>query len=308
MTKRTLLKGEPGPYDPCPCGGERQGKFCCRTPRSWFKRPNLPKIETPTGYAHPECFAAPLRDCSEKLSGEHVIPRACLEAGGGKTVVAEGITWLKGERKPIGVSRLEALVSCTRHNNSAKPYDTAVTTVFKSLRAFEAGSWTSGNSTLALVSGPDLERGLLKMCLCAGAAGWLQGDAGVVKLSHGDLGCLEMLYRNRSMAPFPGLHMLASGVPEKASDRITIGFLFDATDSRSVVGLFFRAVGSFVLAVALRSIAEFGSDPAPYAEAWRRPTQLRLRDGDCEKNLLFCWPSGYGADDQHIVEADRLER
>ena len=216
---RTALKGEPGPYDRCPCGSRAKGKFCCRTPTHWFKTPAQPSMDERTGHTDPKCFAALLDDCCDEPSKEHVIPRAMIEVAGTAAVHVKGMGWLNGEEKMVGTSALTARVSCKRHNSSSSLFDDAVTMVFKALRTFYREPWGAENSGVRLVSGPDLERGLLKMLMCAAAAGWLAGAAGVVRLGQGDPLLLDMLYGGGDLASLAGVYFLQ---PWRTIERETL--------------------------------------------------------------------------------------
>jgi hypothetical protein len=219
-----------------------------------------------------------------------------LEIAGNTTVEVGGMSWLKGEKKVLPTGALSAQVSCAEHNNQASKFDDAVTKVFGALRSFESGAWEGTDSTVSLVSGRDLERGMLKMLLCLGASSWMSGSREVVRIPRGDPALVQMIYRGRAMAKFPGLHLLRLRGARRANDSIESCLLFDTSDPQAVVGLSLTLIG-FAFVLTLQPLRPEGSDAFPYEEVWRRPSQLTLLQGDCEKSLLLSWPGDYERDD-----------
>jgi hypothetical protein len=232
-----------------------------------------------------------------------VIPRALIEIAGTNAVRVKGMRWLNGEERMIGTAALTAGVSCKRHNNSGNPFDDALTMTFKVLRTFHQEPWEAQNSTVRLVSGPDLERGLLKMLMCAAAAGWLNGSAGVVRLAQGDPLLLDMLYGGGGLASLAGVYFLQPWQMVETRDAVDFNLLFDQADSLAIVGMAVTMVG-ISIAIALNPLRVKGPPTSPYREAWRRPSQVTICDNGCEKTLLLSWPEEYGGDSTPVF-ADR---
>jgi hypothetical protein len=226
-----------------------------------------------------------------------------IEIAGTKAVRVKGMTWLKGEEKMIGTAALAAGVSCARHNNSGNPFDDALTMAFKTLRTFHQEPWGPRNSGVRLLSGPDLERGLLKMLMCASAAGWLNGAAGQVRLAQGDPLLLDVPYGNGDLASLAGVYFLQPWQLIETRDAVDFNLLFDQADPLAIVGMSVTVVG-ISIAIALKSLRTEGPPNSPYREAWRRPSRVTLCENDCEKTVLLSWPPEYGSDSTPII-ADR---
>src|SRR5579863_4127161 len=102
---------------PCPCGSPKLLRDCCGkwgTPRK--RIPSLVPPGPPSGYAHPRCYFRNTRNCSTKVTGEHVVSRTVL-ASIGTTIRVGGAVWLPpGETRDIRVQNLTSNILCDRHN------------------------------------------------------------------------------------------------------------------------------------------------------------------------------------------------
>src|SRR5579859_3388927 len=154
------------PKERCPCGRSKKiGANCCLQPASTV--PPRPK----TGISLPRCYAAPLVDCSEKLSLEHYWSHAIQ-----KLIAPKGVLTLRDEEgvifENVPIKSLGSNVLCERHNNALSGVDAAA------LRFFETGpeilDVLDGKRTSSAVwcfDGESLERWIMKsICafLCAG--------------------------------------------------------------------------------------------------------------------------------------------
>lgn len=70
----------------------------------------------------PACWAASLGDCSDKISGEHIITDGTFLAD---AVKVRGLPWCPDEFKTIGLQRLVRNVLCTNHNSRLSEADIA---------------------------------------------------------------------------------------------------------------------------------------------------------------------------------------
>jgi hypothetical protein len=107
-----------------------------------------------------------LGSCVGPISGEHIISEAVIRvlmADGDFSI--SGLPWLAtGESKILAPHSLRANCLCTKHNSALHPLDDAAKYFFASLKSYlerDAGSHH------ALVSGPDIERWLLKTAKAA---------------------------------------------------------------------------------------------------------------------------------------------
>lgn len=76
------------------------------------------------------CWASCLGDCSEKLSGEHIITNGAFLTD---TVKVKGLPWCVGEFKEIGLASLVKNVLCTNHNSRLSDADAGAVQLRKAL-------------------------------------------------------------------------------------------------------------------------------------------------------------------------------
>ncbi len=154
--------------EPCPCGSGKPGGECCWRGGLAFVVPEAnPRPPAPkTGFAHPECYARSLNDCSDDISKEHYVSRNILEsfAPSGRFDVVNP-PWALGKTVPVSPGTFFARVLCRRHNNALIDLDTTGGNFF---RAVMAG--TDTKTAPQAFNGINLERWLLKL-LCGLSAG-----------------------------------------------------------------------------------------------------------------------------------------
>jgi hypothetical protein len=66
------------------------------------------------------CWARPLGDCSDRISGEHYVTAGLFE---GDKLSVQGMAWCKTEIKEVGKKSLVKNVLCTGHNSKLSPFD-----------------------------------------------------------------------------------------------------------------------------------------------------------------------------------------
>src|SRR2546426_3801833 len=76
------------------------------------------------------CWARSIGDCSEKLSGEHLVSKALFS----ESVTVRGFDWCKDRPKTIGINSLAAKVLCVRHNSALSELDAAALKVWNALK------------------------------------------------------------------------------------------------------------------------------------------------------------------------------
>lgn len=76
------------------------------------------------------CWARGVSECSEKISGEHVVTKALFPTN----VAVRGFPWCAQEFQTIGINSLRAKVLCTRHNSDLSELDAAALDVWCVLR------------------------------------------------------------------------------------------------------------------------------------------------------------------------------
>jgi hypothetical protein len=113
-----------------------------------------------------KCWAACLGDCSDKISGEHIVTAGIFST---QKVHVQGFSWCMDAPKEIGLASAVKKVLCTEHNSRLSPVDEAVIQVFGALR--EAVRLNNVRSSLSVrrwqtakfdVDGLKLERWCLK--------------------------------------------------------------------------------------------------------------------------------------------------
>lgn len=112
-----------------------------------------------------QCWAASLGGCN-RISGEHVIPRAVLEASGQRSVSTEGLA-----RMPtgtVGTSAMTANILCNHHNSLLSPLDETLA----ALQRWQVAMGKPGAQHELRLHGPRLERAVLKLFLGTLASGW----------------------------------------------------------------------------------------------------------------------------------------
>lgn len=122
-----------------------------------------------------KCWAACLGDCSEKLSGEHIVTAGIFSSD---KVNVHGLPWCKDAPKEIGLASAVKNVLCTGHNSRLSPLDDAVIEVFNALRdairlsdvrsKLSKRRWTK---TYFDVNGVKLERWCLKTLITLSIGG-----------------------------------------------------------------------------------------------------------------------------------------
>jgi hypothetical protein len=76
------------------------------------------------------CCAACLSNCSDKISGEHVVTKGAFLAD---TVKVKGLSWCLDDFKTIGLASLVKNVLCTNHNSRLSEADAAAIQLRESL-------------------------------------------------------------------------------------------------------------------------------------------------------------------------------
>jgi hypothetical protein len=93
-----------------------------------------------TKYSHPKCYAKKTKNCSTKISGEHIISDNILELfEHEKKVKIAGLPW--NEHQKFNLLSRKALVAnilCTDHNNALSPYDTEAGKLFRCIKEFDS--------------------------------------------------------------------------------------------------------------------------------------------------------------------------
>jgi len=161
------------PLDLCPCESGVAASTCCRgDDGSYWKRPVRFEQLPSTGFQHPRCYARVLGDCSTQLSREHLVPKAILKQFG--NLLIRGLPGAReGSAVGVGPNALAARVLCRAHNSALSEIDSQGTRFFQTLDSFRRRALHPSDRDLALFSGPDVERFILKCGIAFCASGLL---------------------------------------------------------------------------------------------------------------------------------------
>src|SRR5690242_8484631 len=77
------------------------------------------------------CWAAPLGDCSQKITREHTVSQCLFETD---QIMVQGFKWCLDQAKSIGLSNLVAKILCKNHNSGLSDLDAAALAAFNAFR------------------------------------------------------------------------------------------------------------------------------------------------------------------------------
>jgi len=167
-------------------------------------------------YAHPDCYAAELEECSTQISKEHYVSNTVLRliSLGEPCVLVRNLRFQSPETlEPIGISNLVAKVLCSKHNSDLSRFDCAGQSVFDGMDQIDsaAGKPDTLPATI-LVNGDDLERWMLKtLCSCIFSRN-IPVSGGSLKSIRPPKSWLSILFDDGQFPPGQGLYVRA-GTP-----------------------------------------------------------------------------------------------
>jgi hypothetical protein len=281
------------PNDRCPCdSGLRIKNYCLRKDRTLRPRQARTLTRPPaTGYAHQRCYAAPLNDCSTKITGEHTLSHSVL-----RELSPTGIIEVNGlPRKPheefvsVSISGFTAKVLCDRHNAALSSLDSIGHRFYKSLKTINSDlrdKTKNPRSRPYLFNGHDLERYILKALCGDGFANKMNTERGQIRDWRPSTQWVRILY---GLEPFPvgwGLYLAATpGEPFDLDENI-LGICPVMKADEELCGARFKALGlEFELLMAR---------PNPFQERYSdncryRPNEVSFSDGRATQSIMFGW-------------------
>ena len=205
----------------------------------------------PGKVASASCWAAPLGDCSQKISREHMVSRCLFD---GDQVMVQGFKWCLKEPKSIGLSSLVAKILCAKHNSGLSDLDAAALNAFNVFR--EAIRLNQVREKLKrppiwnvkrmAIDGPSLERWFLKTLINLSFGGeWRIGQASQAEgIPSTEL--VEIAFGMRQFDPGAGLYIAGrAGEQIDSMDRVNFTPMTEA--STLVAGRFnFRGYTFFL--------------------------------------------------------------
>ena len=174
-----------------------------------------------------KCWAASRGDCSEKMSGEHIVSAGLFLS---ETVTVKGFDWCRDEARTIGLSRLTKKVLCDKHNNALAQVDEAGIEVFDAFRqstrlqnvrsGMEPRRWRVSRFK---VDGTQLERWFLKTLINVAAGSSHQIGNEAQRAGEPSTGLLEIVFGENRFQPRAGLYFVGDqGETVYSQDQVQI--------------------------------------------------------------------------------------
>jgi hypothetical protein len=198
------------------------------------------------------CWAACLGNCSDKISGEHLVSAGMFDDD---QVRVQGLSWCLHEPKKIGLSSLVKNVLCTNHNSQLSPVDEAGISARNNLKeAFRlhqvrsnarVGRWTKSRFE---VDGINLERWFLKTLITLSFGGPLPVGAQSRDSETPYQRLVEVCFGVTQFQPRAGLYMFGEvGRSFNVEDKLTIITFRDVNNTFNAGATFFVYGFEFIL-------------------------------------------------------------
>lgn len=247
-----------------------------------------------------ECWAACLGNCSDKISGEHIITDGVFSVD---TVKVKGFSWCSADFKTIGLANLTRKVLCVAHNSRLSEADVAAIGLRKALcdvvdlsearRKMQPQDWQVERFS---VSGFGLERWCLKTIITIAHGGQIPiGDSDLLP-GRPSLALVETAFGlKRFQAPRAGLHWIGGAGTEVRDDEGVIVTTFTGADNR-LAGARFWFWGLELLLMLCNgpagqfSFASTDGKAMMQPKSWYRPPGLNFDvHGRRSHRLEFVW-------------------
>jgi len=160
--------------------------------------------------SNPKCWANPLGDCSDKLSGEHIVSQSIFDS---EQLTVMGLPWCRNAPKTIGLSSLTANILCRKHNSELSELDLTagkaiqvLCDAFKlsELRShYKRGMW---RVVQYKINGAKLERWFLKTLINVAYESELHIGIGAHPLGHPSKRLVEIVFGKSSFIAYEGLY------------------------------------------------------------------------------------------------------
>lgn len=284
--KRTALLAAP-----CRCMSNLPAGQCCFDGVRWHKKPSdLVLRELGTVGAVDGCYMADLRNCSGKLSREHLVSESVLEVIQHEGAIsASGLPWQSpGATQLFGLNDLVAKCLCEKHNSALSPIDTAARNFFFAVKSC---AWNEKPPGLRyVVSGHDVERWLLKTLKAMAVSKNLSRDG--ARLSgkfRGDFDLIRFLESPTSWPATTGMYCTMN-----AGHRILSGVEFQLTpfsseESDEIGGLWANIQG--IRFIMMIEPIDLNRNP-DLRSARYRPSKINFDVGRARNTITLCWEDG----------------
>jgi hypothetical protein len=247
--------------------------------------------------ANRKCWAECLGNCSDTISGEHIVSKGLFI---NDLVAVQGLNWCKEEPKIIGINALTKNILCTRHNSTLSPVDEAAIAAFDVFResvnitnAREVMKERYWNTLHLKIDGNGLERWFLKTLINVASGG--KESIGPRSKTAGEPPCdlVEIAYGQRKFLPNAGLYYSAEmGEKIDSEDRVNIIPFFDQKNEFMLGATFYFRGFRFMLNLDeigftgnLKFIHKDGRHTSHYSKPLRHLRQIRVTVGPSQKYL-----------------------
>lgn len=200
-----------------------------------------------TGLSNPDCYAAPLADCSPGRSKEHYVSDAILEriVGADKVIILGGASFSPHSPIRASAKSLASHILCPRHNSALSALDSEASRLFADLLSI-----TQKNQVVtASYCGEDIERWVLKLVIGLFHSGVPSTREGGKVESSPAQWMLDILFGLRKFNVGAGLGVYSG--PTKAEHALAVSY--NANEDGLVWGLGLCIFGvRFHLMLAMR--------------------------------------------------------
>jgi hypothetical protein len=267
----------------CPCASGKKAKRCCLLANGTLHkqqaqtRPGGPR----TAYGHPRCYFGGDADCSTRISKEHFVSENLLQQIQFRgTAKVAGFRWQEPETfDVVSLKGLASKILCDRHNASLSPLDAEMGRLMETVKVFDQRTHPSKgdpSDCLALFSGDDIERWMLKCLMGAVESGNMRGKGSLPEE------CTALLLGRIEWPDRWGLYLNAR---EKAllyhSDSFVVQTLVRTDNGRIAATAFIMRGLPFYLLL--------GKPDNPGSFGYWRPIRIAFKQGNGSKVIEMSW-------------------
>src|SRR5260370_7179973 len=198
-----------------------------------------------------KCWALSRGDCSEEMSGEHIVSAGLFLS---ENITVKGFDWCREEPKSIGLSRLTKKILCDKHNSALAQVDEAGIKTFDAFRqstrlqnvrsGMKARRWRVSRFK---VDGTKLERWFLKTLINVAAGSSHQIGPEAQHAGEPSTGLIEIVFGEKRFQPRAGLYVVGDqGETVYSQDQVQIIPFFGDQNYLAAATFYFRAFRFFL--------------------------------------------------------------
>lgn len=271
----------------CRCGSGNLSKICCYKNHSWHKRPTAVDLRsTAFNDEHKDCYLRELKNCSSKISREHLVSKSVLDVIEKTGLVVGGFHWLpKDQEASIGKASLVAKCLCQAHNSALSPLDSVAGKFFSAIEMCDLNR--THPQKHFLFSGHDIERWCLKTLLAMANSNNLSRDGTrLPPRFHPKINPISLLENPKSWPWGAGLYF-----SQKLGDEFTREDNFHLApitkiDTHEIAGLQVKIQG---ISFSFFALAPDVVKNSPLEKALYRPGKLIFDIGKVTNSIELSW-------------------